>query len=223
MTLTFYWEPTLSSFMFSALWIFRDITLILYARTMKKRGIQSKFNNLLFVMGILFVIWNVALFFRPGLRLSYFLFPEDSELAVFFSYIILFDSIQIIIVILLGISLSIYFGNKENRGVKKPLIGPVLFLLGQVIFLIFILFSDYMYVFQNDLFDDNYEVYLTGSVVITSISVVGTFFIFLYSMYLNRDYLIMFCGLMFASYLVSFIYIMNNTIAYFDYLFRYGW
>jgi len=217
MTLTFYWEPTLYSILISVLWIFRDTTLILWARTMKKRGTQSKYTNLLLITGIILLTWSSISFFLPDVYLSHFPFPEESEIAMYNTIIFLYIFIPIFLAIFLGVALLLYFYNMYYQHDKKALLGPGIFLLGYVIFIFFMIISFSISVFDNSLFSTTYELYLIGIIITRSIPVVGISFIFFYSIKINNDFLIMFCGLFFAYLTIFLLFSINNTIIYFHY------
>ena len=212
MTLIFYWEPTIYSILISALWIFRDITLVLWARTMKKRGTQSKYTNLLLVTGIILLAWGIIFFFLPGVSIPYY---TESDFNMFVTILFLYDFIPIVLGVFLGVVLSLYFYNLYFQHNRKALLGPGLFLLGYIIFLFFTL-NYYSSIDDVLLFMLNYNAYLIGFVLIKCISVVGFCFIFLYSIYINEDFLIMFCGLYFASLMLSLIYSINTVTLYFN-------
>lgn len=220
MTLSFYYDFSIYSILISALWIFRDTTLVLWARTMKKRGTQSKYTNLLLVTGIILLAWGIISLFLPGVSISYS--PEfESELRMFVTIFFLYDFIPIILGVFLGVVLSLYFYNMYFQHNKKALLGPGLFLLGYIIFLFFTIFF-YIGIYSISSIDDvllfmsNYNVYLIGFVLIKCISVVGFCFIFLYSIYINEDFLIMFCGLFFAYLTISLIHSINTAIIDFN-------
>jgi len=212
MTISFYYEPTIYSILISALWIFRDTTLVLWARTMKKRGTQSKYTNFLLIMGIFLLAWSILFVFLPGVRISYY---TESEFNMFVTIIFLYNFIPIILGVFLGVALSLYFYNMHYQHNRKALLGPGLFLLGYIIFLFFNINYFSIFIFDPLLIMATYDAYLIGFVLTKCIPVVGFCFIFLYSIYINEDFLIMFCGLFFANLMISLIYSVNNTIIYF--------
>jgi hypothetical protein len=217
MTLSFYYDFTIYSILISALWIFRDATLVLWARTMKKRVTQSKYINSLHITGIILLTWSILSVFLPGVRLSYSYSPEfESELLMFNTIFCLYIFIPIIIVFLLGVALSLYFYNNYYQHDRKAFLGPQIFLIGNTIYLIFMVITTYIYISNPSLFYEIYELYLIGIVLTSCLLVVGISFIFLYSIYINNDFLIMFCGLFFASQMISLISSINFTIIYFN-------
>lgn len=219
MTLSFYYDFTIYSLLISALWIFRDTTLVLWARTMKKRVTQSKYVNYLHITGIILLTWSILSVFLPEVSLSYSYSPEfESELLMFNTIMLLYFLIPIILGVFLGVTLSLYFYNIYYQHNRKALLGPGLFLLGYVIIIFYTLINYFIFLNYYTLFDAIYEVYLIGIILTRCIPVVGFSFIFLYSIYINDDFLIMFCGLFFAYLVIFLIYSINSTITYFNYL-----
>ena len=213
MALTFYWEPDLVLIVFTALSILKYVTLILFVNSRKKAGIRSKNLNFLLVMGIILLTYSAVSFFFPGVRIS---FPYSGfEDLIFHTIVIIYDSFPIIFEIFLGVVLLFYISIYQRT--KKSLLGPILFLVGNTIFLIFILGIDYLWAIDSSLFSSIYELYLIGFLISLFIPVLGFFFIFLYSIHHNNAFFIMFCALFFASLLVLFIYRINYTSYYFHY------
>ena len=213
MAIELYWEPTLFSIIISALWIFRDTTLILCTRNMKKRENRSKNINLLLVSGIFLLAWDTIYVFLPGFRFSSFI---ESEFRAVFTIYCLYDVIPIILGLFLGIALSIYFYRLKNQRNWKALLGPGIFLLGYVIYFFFNINNYYVLVEDPLLFYSNYNAYLLGTVIINILLVIGFCFIFIYSLHLKNEFFIMFCGLYFAYFTLSLIYNINFTISEFN-------
>jgi len=213
MTLTFYWEPDLVLIVFTALSIIKYVSLILFANSRKKVGIRSKNIIFFLVMGIILLTYSAISFFFPGVRLQ---FPYSRfEDIIFHTIVFIYDSFPIIFEIFLGVVLLFYI-NKHQR-TKKSLLGPILFLVGNTTFLIFILSIDYLWAIDPSFFSSIYELYLIGFLVTLFIPVLGFFFIFLYSIHHNNAFFVMFCALFFASLLGLFIYRINFTSYYFHY------
>ena len=214
MTIELYWNPTLYSIIISALWIFRDTTLVLWARNMKRRGIQSKYTNLLLVTGIILLSWSVISFFLPGFRFSYY---SESEFNTIMTIFFLYEAIPIILGVLLGVALSIYFYNVNGERNRKAILGPGIFLVGYIILLIFIV--NYYYIIIEDilLLVANYNFYLIGFVITSILPVAGFCLIFLYSIRTKSEFLIMFCGLFFAYLALSLIHNLNYAINDFNF------
>jgi len=213
MTLSFYYDFTIYSFLISALWIFRDTTLVLWTQTMKKRVTKLKYINYLYITGIILLTWSILSVFLPEVSLSSY---TESEFLMYNTIIFLYDFIPIILGVILGVALSLYFYNVYYQHNKKAILGPRLFLLGYIIYLFFMIISYSILIFDSTLFDATYEAYLIGSILTRCLPVVGFSFIFLYSIYINNDFLIMFCGLFFAYLMISLIYSINITIFYFN-------
>lgn len=213
MTLSFYYDFTIYSILISALWIFRDITLVLWTQTMKKRVTKSKYINYLLITGIMLLTWSILSVFLPEVRISNY---TESEFSTYNTIIFIYDLIPIILGVFLGVTLSLYFYRIYYQHNKKALLGPRLFLLGYIIYLFFMIISYSILIFDSTLFDATYEAYLIGNILTSCLPVVGFSFIFLYSIYINSDYLIMFCGLFFAYLMISLIYSINITIFYFN-------
>ena len=211
MTLTFYWEPDLVSIVFTALSILKYVTLILFVNSRKKAGIRSKNLNFLLVMGIILLTYSAVSFFFPGVRIS---FPYSGfEDLIFHTIVIIYDSFPIIFEIFLGVVLLFYISIYQRT--KKSLLGPILFLVGNTTFLIFIIGIDYFWAIDPSLFSSIYELYLIGFLISLFIPVLGFFFIFLYSIHHNNAFFIMFCALFFASLLGLFFYRLNYASYYF--------
>jgi len=213
MTLSFYYDFTIYSVLISALWIFRDITLVLWTQTMKKRVTKSKYINYLLIMGIILLTWSIVSVFLPDIILSNY---TESEFRTYNTIIFIYDLIPIILGVFLGVTLSLYFYRIYYQHNRKAFLGPGLFLLGYIIYLFFMIISYSILIFDSTLFDATYEAYLIGNILTGCLPVVGFSFIFLYSIYINSDFLIMFCGLFFAYLMISLIYSINATIFYFN-------
>lgn len=214
MALSFYYDFTIYSILISALWIFRDTTLILWTQTMKKRVTKSKYINYLHIMGIILLTWSILSVFLPKVSISLY---TESEFLMYNTIIFTYDLIPIILGVFLGVTLSLYFYRIYYQHNKKAFLGPGLFLLGYIIYLFFMIISYSILIFDSTLFDATYEAYLIGNILTRCLPVVGFSFIFLYSIYINSDFLIMFCGLFFAYLMISLIYSINTTIFYFYY------
>jgi hypothetical protein len=214
MTLSFYFDFSIYSILISALWIIRDTTLVLWAQTMKKRETQSKYINYLHITGIILLTWSILSVFLPNFRLSNY---TESEFHTYNTIIFIYDLIPIILGVFLGVTLSLYFYNTYFQHNRKSFLGPGLFLLGHVIYLFFIIISYSIFTFEYTIFNATYEVYLIGIILTKTIPIVGISFIFLYSIYINNDLLIMFCGLFFAYLMISLVYSINYTTQYFYY------
>jgi len=214
MALFFYYEFTIYSILISALWIFRDTTLVLWTQTMKKRVTKSKYINYLHIMGISLLAWSILSVFLPKVSVSSF---TESEFLMYNTIIFIYDLIPIILGVFLGVALSLYFYNIYYQHNKKAILGPRLFLLGYIIYLFYMIISYSIFIFDSTLFDAAYEAYLIGIILTRCLPVVGFSFIFLYSIYINDDFLIMFCGLFFAYLMIYLIYSINATIHYFNY------
>lgn len=212
MTISFYYDFTIYSILISALWIFRDTTLVLWTQTMKKRETHSKYINYLHITGIILLTWSILSVFLPEVNLSNY---TESEVLIYNTIILLYDFIPTILGVFLGVVLSLYFYNVYCQYNSKALLGPGLFLLGYIIILFFMIISYSIFIFNYPLFNATYEAYLIGIILTNCIPVVGISFIFLYSIYINNDFLIMFCGLFFANLMISLIYSINLTITYF--------
>ena len=214
MTIELYWQPTLYSIIISALWIFRDTALVLWARNMKKRETKPKFINILLATGIILLAWSIIYAFLPGFRGSY---SSDSEFKTVITIFYLYDIIPIILGIFLGVALSIYFFRLKDRRNKKALLGPGIFLLGYIIYLFFITSFYYALVEEPLLWIANYNAYLIGFVITCIAPVIGFCFIFLSSLRLKNEFLIMFCGLFFAYLTLSLINNLNLAISDFNF------
>ena len=214
MTLSFYYDFTIYSILISVLWIFRDATLVLWTQTMKKRETQSKYNNYLQITGIILLTWISLSVFLPEVSLSY---CTESEFLMYNTIIFLYDFIPTILGVFLGVALSLYFYNIYYQHNRKAFLGPGLFLLGYIIYLFFMIISYSLIIFDYTLFNATHEVFLIGNILTRCLPVVGFSFLFLYSIYIDNDFLIMFCGLFFAYLMLSLIYSINITIIYFYY------
>lgn len=212
MTISFYYDFTIYSILISALWIFRDTTLVLWTQTMKKRETHSKYINYLHITGIILLTWSILSVFLPQVNLSNY---TESEVLIYNTMMVLYDFIPTILGVFLGVALSLYFYNIYCQHNNKALLGPGLFLLGYIIILFFMIISYFIFIFNYPLFNATYEAYLIGTILTNCIPIVGISFIFLYSIYINNDFLIMFCGLFFANLMISLIYSINLTITYF--------
>jgi hypothetical protein len=213
MALSFYYDFTIYSILISALWIFRDTTLVLWTQTMKKRVTKSKYINYLHIMGIILLSWSIVSVFLPKVSISLY---TESEFQTYNTILFIYDLIPIILGVFLGVTLSLYFYKIYGQHNKKAYLGPGLFLLGYIIYLFFMIISYSILIFDSTLFDATYEAYLIGNIITRCLPVVGFCFIFLYSIYINNDFIIMFCGLFFAYLMISLIYSINITIIYFN-------
>jgi len=209
MTIELYWNPTLYSIVMSLLWIFRDTTLILWARNMKKREAKPKYINLLLFAGIVLLAWSVIYFFLPGFRFSSYTESEYNTITTIF---FLYDSIPIILGVFLGVALLFYFYNANGQRNRKALLGPGIFLIGYIILLLFII--NYYYIIIDDILFlvSNYNSYLIGFVITSILPFAGFCFIFLHSIRTKNEFLIMFCGLFFAYLALSLIHNLNYAI-----------
>jgi len=215
MTIELYWEPTLYFIIVSILWIFRDTTLILWARAMKKRETKSKYVNLLLFAGIILLVWSIIYVFLPGFR-SYNSPTEFETVGIIF---FLYDLIPIILGVFLGIVLSIYFYNVNEQHNIKALLGPGIFLVGYIID-IFFTANFYFSIIENPLLllvVSNYNAYIIGLVIFDILPVVGFCFIFLFSLHRKNEFLIMFCGLFFAYLTLSLIHNLNFVMSNFNF------
>jgi len=219
MALVFSWEPNLFSILYSTLWIFRDVVLVIWAITTMKKENKPKFTSLLLVAGIFLLSWNIISIFLPSVGIDYFLFPDEAELDMFTTIYFLYSFIPVVLHFFLAVVLVVYIYNVSYHYDKKSLIGPALFLLGNIIYICFnailyfillsIDFTDYA---TLNLLDFLIGVELMTYIVADLILVIGFSFIFIYSIYRNDALLIMFCSLYFAILMLSLFRIINNTI-----------
>jgi hypothetical protein len=180
---------------------------------MKKRVTKSKYINYLYIMGIILLSWSIVSVFLPKVSISLY---TESEFQTYNTIIFIYDLIPIILGVFLGVTLSLYFYKIYGKHNKKAYLGPGLFLLGYIIYLFFMIISYSILMLDSALFDATYEAYLIGNIITGCLPVVGFCFIFLYSIYINNDFIIMFCGLFFAYLMISLIYSINFTIFYFN-------
>jgi len=223
MTIIFSWNPILqtiiASILFSSIWIFRDILLVLWARSAIKRESMPKFTKLLLVMGIILLSWNIISDFLPNVGIDFSSFPTESDFIMLTTIYFLYAFIPIFLHTVLAIILVIYFYNTSYQYNRKSLIGPAIFLLGNIMnlcvftFIYSILFSIDWFDFASiETLDTLIYVELISRIIIDIILVVGFSFVFIYSIYKNNALLIMFCGLYFASLMISLFNIINSTL-----------
>lgn len=197
----FYWEFDLSQLLFTAFIVFRNVALIIFTQKKKKTEIHSKNFVLLLVAGILLMIWSGISYILPGFR-----FYIDSDYEIFTLFLI-FDIFPTIFDIFLGVALALYFYKAKYS--RRPLLGPVMFIAGSTSLLLFNIVRDYIFVFVYSIYYSLNEIFIFGYAILILISVVGFFFIFLYSIKVYNDFFIMFCGLFFATLLATLIYRIN--------------
>jgi len=219
MTIVFNWDPNLFSILYSSLWIFRNVLLVIWAIITMKRKSGPKFTSLLFVAGILLLSWNVISIFLPDVEIHYYLFPEEAELDILKTIYFLYSFIPIVIHFFLAVILVVYIYNISYHYNKKSLIGPALFLLGNIIYLCYLVISYFILLSIDltdyatlDLLDFLIGVELITYIVADLIQAVGFSFIFIYSIYKNDALFIMFCSLYFAALMLSLFNVINKTI-----------
>lgn len=221
MTLIFNWELELIIFniLYSSLWIFRDVLLVLWALSTKKREVRQKYTNLLLVIGIILLSWNIISIFLPTVGIDFFSFPDESDFFMFTTIYFLYAFIPIFLHVFLAIILVLYFYNISYQYNRKSLIGPAIFLLGNIIRLCFLIII-YSILFSIDWFDfasiETLEILIDveaiAYIIIDIILVVGFCFVFIYSIYKNNALLTMFCGLYFANLMLSLFYSINYAL-----------
>lgn len=221
MTVILYWERTFYSIIISYLWLFKDLALVLWAGAMKKRETHSKSINFLYITAIISIAWNIIFLFLPDVKLSYYIEPEAFELFIYGLVNFLYTFITNFLGFMLAIALTIYFYKKHYPYKRIALLGPGIFLLGHIIYFSFVIYV-FPYVnssslFNYSLFPEYNEAYLTGMVLTKWIPLVGMLLMFFYSIYINNDLFILFCGLFFAYLLISFTYSVNTFILELNY------
>lgn len=224
MAIIFTWDPILVTIValifFSSIWIFRDVTLVLWARSAIKRESTLKFTKLLLVIGIFLLSWNIISFFLPRVDIDYSSFPDESDFFMIYTIFYLYNIIPIFLSCILGVALVLFF-YKNNHHNKKSLIGPTIFLLGNIIHLC-ISTTFYSIFLSIDWFDidiatlETLEILFVvepiAYIIIDIILVVGFCFVFIYSIYKNNALLIMYFGLYFASLLFNLFRIIDYAL-----------
>jgi len=219
MTLILNWVPNLFSILYSTLWIFQAVLLVLWARSTKKRELKPKYTNLLLVIGIILLSWNVISVFLPSVGIDFFSFPDESDFFMINTIYFLYSFIPTFLHTVLAIILVLYFYNISFQYNRKSLIGPAIFLLGNIIRLC-VLTIIYSILLSIDWFDfaslETIEILIDveaiAYIIIDFILVVGFCFIFIYSIYKNNALLTMFCGLYFAILMLSLFYNINYAL-----------
>lgn len=222
MTLIFNWVPNLFSILFSTLWIFRDVLLVLWARSTKKRESKPKYANLLLIMGIALLSWNIIYNFLPQVDIDFFSFPDESDFFMINTIYFLYSFIPSLLYGILAVTLVLFFYNTSYRHNRKALIGPVIYLLGNIIHLC-ILTIIYSILYSIDWFDfaslETLEILIIVEpityIITDIILVVGFCFIFIYSIYKNNALQIMFSGLYLACLMIDLFYSINYAIIVF--------
>lgn len=218
MVLEFSWNPNLFSIIFSSLWIFRDVLLVIWALTTLKKRDKPKFTSLLLIAGILLLSWNCISIFLPEVAIVSF--PDEAELDLFITITFLYFYIPIVLEFLLAVILVLYFYSASYHINKKALLGPGLFLLGTIIYICFhaiaysiiISLDIFEYITNDELFDLLIEMEYMTSIIADIISVIGFSLIFIYSIYKNDVLFTMFCSLFFAILVINLLRITNNAL-----------
>jgi len=177
-------------------------------------------------MGIILLAWEIISIFLPDIDISYSTFPDQSDLNMFTTIIFLYNLIPILLHLLLAVIFVLYFYNISYHYNRKSLLGPILFLIGNIINLCFLIVSYSIilsiYDFETlELFEilemierleNLIDVEIIVNIIACSILVVGFTFVFIYSIYTNNIMLVMFCSLYFASLLITLFRILNNAL-----------
>ena len=212
MPLIFSWELELiiAKILTSAPWIFRDVLLILWARSTKKREVRTKYTKALLVIGIFLLSWNIISVFLPTVNIDFSSFPDKSDFFMLTTIICLYAIIPASLHATFAGLLVLFFHNIYYHHNRKSLIGPAIFLLGNIVNLCVLTFV-FSNLFSIDWFDiatlETLEMLIDVEAIAYSITdiilVVGFCFVFIYSIYKNNALLIMYFGLYFASLLFS--------------------
>jgi len=223
MAIIFTWDPILFAIVgfifFSSIWVFRDITLILWARSAIKREPTLKFTKLLLVIGIFLLFWNIISFFLPRVAIDFSSLPDESDFFMANLIYYLYSIIPTFLSSILGVALVLFFYNISTHHNRKYLIGPIIFLIGNIIHLCFLtifysilLSIDWFDIASLETIETLIDVEAIAYIIIYSIFVVGFFFVFIYSIYKNNALLIMYFGLYFASLLFSLFRGINYAL-----------
>jgi len=221
MSLIFSWDPIaeiVSLIFIYSIWIFRDLTLILWSRSAIKRESKLKFTKLLLVIGIILFSLNIISIFLPSVEFDFSSIPEESDFFISITTNYLYYIIPSVMVSILGVALVLFFYKNNHRN-KKSIIGPIIILLGKIIELCVVTII-YSYVISLDWLDiasfESLEVIITveaiAYIIVDIILVVGFCFVFKYSIYKNNALLIMYFGLYFASLLSSLFQTINQAL-----------
>ena len=209
MGLEIYWEPAFPYIITTALWIFSYIALIVWAKNTKKQGTHTKHINFLQIVGILILVWDVLYFFLPSVRITYSPFPTELDFLIYNLIYFIKVLISNLLFVLLGIALTIYVNKNYALEDKKAIIGPVLYLVGIVSFLLLNVSSYLLFTFLNPIYDAIYEIFIFTDPVLDLLLVAGTCLLLWFSIRLNRDFFSFFASLLLASTFVSFLFEIN--------------
>jgi len=221
MPLIFSWELELiiANILTSAPWIFRDVLLILWARSTKKREVRPKYTKLLLVIGIFLLSWNIMYVFLPTVNIGFSSLPDKSDFLMFTTINCLYAIIPSLLHAIYAVLLVLFFHNISYHHNKKSLIGPAIFLLGNIIFLCILtfvcstLFSiDWFDIALLETLEMIIELEAIAYIIPNIIMVLGFCFVFLYSIYKNNALLIMSFGLYFAGLLFSLFRGINYAL-----------
>ena len=212
MTIEFYYQFTLYSILILSLWVFRDLALVLWTRNMKKREIQSRHINHLYIVGIVLLSWSVIIIFIPNVRIWGY---SQAELNLINTIWLTILSIPSVIGTILGFILLFYFRDTFTYD-RRAISGPTFLIFGNLLNIIFQLtyFALYYVAFPSIFM---YELYLIGLVIARVSLLIGFVVLFLYSFHINNDFFIIFNGLFLANSIISLISLVNSLVIYLSY------
>ncbi len=208
MALSFFFPNiTIFSVIIYQLRIFNGLSIILWTKSMKKKGIRSLNINFLFIMGIILTIFSGLYMWFPGIRL--FNFPTEAERLLFYSIAIFYQILFPIQYILIGVFLFQFLREKFYQNDKKVIIGPIVFILSYILFIIVNISFEYVFIFEYSLYLLTYIPFMIGIIIIVINIIIGTVFLLLYFLQINNEYLLLFGIIILGLIIVDLITYIN--------------
>jgi hypothetical protein len=217
MTFSIYFpDITIYNVVIYQLRIFVGLCIILWAKSLKKKGIRSQNVSSLFVWGIIFTIFSGIFFWLPGIQL--YGAPTDAERLLFYGISIFYEISYPILFIILGVFLLQYFRQylKENmKNDKKVLVGPIVFIVSYGLLIILEIGVRYVYVFEGySLYSLLYFPFMIGLLIIFINIIVSIAFLFLYFLHINNEFLLLFGTIELGLVIVNLISNINYLSLY---------
>lgn len=205
MTLTFYFILSFEfwtwlNWILFILILLTYLFLILGSRSLKKHNFAS--TKLLFIIGILLLIWYVFRQFFPQISL-FSPTPMEMIIAYIYSLLLLNGTIYQILNVVLGIGFIKFGSNNRDRGGKLMLIGGIFFLIITIINVTAATFylTAFWFGFPLPFWFGNYFLNLTSYIVIT----IAAILIFISSIFTRRPLFIIFGTLFLAFHSIQLL------------------
>ena len=217
MTFSFYLPDfTIYNVIIYQLRIFVGLCIILWAKSLKKKGIRSQNVTSLFVWGIIFTIFSGIAFWLPGVRL--YGSPTDAERLLFYSIALFYDISYPILFIVLGVFLLQYFRQhlkEDMKNDKKVLVGPIVFIVSYGLLIILDTVFMYIYIFEGySLYSVLYFPFMIGLLIILINIIVSIAFLFRYFLHINNEFLLLFGTIELGLVIVNLISNINYLSLY---------